>query len=187
MAGESTTATKFLILSDTHDFQFTDTGGTSRPLQLPTPLVDVLLHCGDLTQIGGVSSFKKAVKMFKSIDAELKLVIAGNHDLELDQQYWEAQRDEDGTPEDTEDHNSAITTMTGLLADKAGVIFLNEGTHSFTLKSGASFKSTSPLIPQLSATGPSHTSTTKTALMSPVTSRTERPRSPHTQYQTPLI
>ena len=139
MAGESTTATKFLILSDTHDFQFTDTGGTSRPLQLPTPLVDVLLHCGDLTQIGGVSSFKKAVKMLKSIDAELKLVIAGNHDLELDQQYWEAQRDEDGTPEDPEDHNSAITTMTGLLADEAGVIFLNEGTHSFTLKSGTSF------------------------------------------------
>lgn len=77
--------------------------------------------------------------MLQDIDAELKLVIAGNHDLELDQQYWEAQRDEDGVPEDPEDHDIAITTMTGPLADEAGVLFLNEGTYSFNLKSGARF------------------------------------------------
>ena len=139
MAGRSIRATNFLILSDTHDFNFTDTAGSSRPLQLPTPPVDVLLHCGDLTQIGGVSSFKKALKMLGSIDAELKLVIAGNHDLELDRQYWEAQRDENDAPEDPEDHNLAVKTMTGPLADEAGILFLNEGTHLFTLKSGVRF------------------------------------------------
>ena len=139
MADSSTTPTTFLILSDTHSFNFADTSEGSRPLHLPTPPVDVLLHCGDLTQVGGVSSFKRALELLRSMDAELKLVIAGNHDLELDQQYWEAQRNEDGAPEDPGDHDSAIKTMTGPLADEAGVIFLNEGTYSFTLRSGASF------------------------------------------------
>ena len=132
MAAQSTTATNFLVLSDTHDFHFSGSSGS-------IPTVDVLLHCGDLTQIGGVSSFKKALKMLENIDADLKLVIAGNHDLELDQQYWEAQRDEDGALEDPEDHQSAMKTMTGPLAEKAGVSFLHEGTHQFTLKNGTEF------------------------------------------------
>ena len=129
MAGQSSTVANFLVLSDTHDFDFSGSSG-------PIPSVDVLLHCGDLTNVGGVSSFQKALKMLENIDAELNLVIAGNHDLELDQQYWEAQRDEDGNPED---HQSAIKTMTGPLAEKAEVSFLNEGTHEFTLKNGTRF------------------------------------------------
>ncbi|KAL9132423.1 MAG: hypothetical protein Q9175_006402 [Cornicularia normoerica] len=137
MAGRLTVATKFLVISDTHDFEFGETPGAPHPLQLHMSRVDVLLHCGDLTQVGGVSSFKKALRMIGSIDAELKLVIAGNHDLELDKVYWEAQRDDNGTPEDPEDHELAFNVMTGPLAAKVGVSYLNEGTHSFTLKSGA--------------------------------------------------
>ncbi len=132
-------ATKFLVLSDTHDFEFGDTPGGLQSLHLPTPQVDVLLHCGDMTQVGGVSSFKKALKMFGGIDAELKLVIAGNHDLELDKLYWEVLCNEDGALEDPKDHDLAVRTMIGSLADDAGVSFLNEGTHTFTLKSGAKF------------------------------------------------
>ncbi len=77
--------------------------------------------------------------MLGSIDAELKLVIPGNHDLELDKTFWEAQRDEEGNPEDPEDHDLAVKAMTGPLAAEAGVTLLNEGTHSFTLKNGAKF------------------------------------------------
>lgn len=139
MVGHSTIGTKFLIISDTHNFEFSDNAGTSQPLQLPTPKADVLLHCGDLTQVGGVSSFKKALKMLGRIDAELKLVIPGNHDLELDKLYWEAPHDYSEAPEDPKDHDLAVETMTGPLAGEAGVSFLNEGTHSFTLKSGAKF------------------------------------------------
>ncbi|CAF9924103.1 MAG: hypothetical protein ALECFALPRED_002683 [Alectoria fallacina] len=139
MAGHSIIATRFLVISDTHNLEFGDTADTSQPLQLPTPKVDVLLHCGDLTQVGGVSSFKKALKMLASIDAELKLVIPGNHDLELDKPYWEAQCDHNGTPEDLEDYDLAMKAMTGPLADEAGVNFMSEGTHLFTLKSGAVF------------------------------------------------
>lgn len=139
MVSQSTIATKFLVISDTHNFEFDGSVATSHPLQLPTPKADVLLHCGDLTHCGGVSSFKKSLKMLGSIDAELRLIIPGNHDLELDKQYWEAQTDYEGNPEDPEDHHLAVKAMTGPLATEAGVTYLNEGTHSFTLRSGATF------------------------------------------------
>ncbi|KAJ8064024.1 hypothetical protein OCU04_007865 [Sclerotinia nivalis] len=128
--------TSFLVLSDTHDYQFGD--NASSKLQLPVPKVDVLLHCGDLTQVGGVPAFKKALKMLSSFDAELKLVIAGNHDLELDEGWCKAHLDED---EDyLEDHARAMEVMKGQLAKEAGVIYLEEGIHSFKLKNGATFK-----------------------------------------------
>ncbi|KAL8819778.1 MAG: hypothetical protein Q9191_007656 [Dirinaria sp. TL-2023a] len=139
MALQSTISTKFLVISDTHNFEFDDSAETSHPLQLPVPTADVLLHCGDLTHCGGVSSFKRALKMLGSIDAELKLIIPGNHDLELDKHYWEAQTDYDGNPEDPEDHLLAVEAMTGPLAKDAGVTYLDEGTHSLTLRSGATF------------------------------------------------
>ena len=128
MAANSTVATRFLVLTDTHNFEFTV--DTSQPLKLPTPKADVLLHCGDLTEVGGVSSLTRALKMLGSIDAELKLVIPGNHDLELDKAFWEAQRDEEGKAEDPEDHDPAVKAMTGPLAADAGVTFLTEGTYS---------------------------------------------------------
>ncbi|MCJ1294033.1 hypothetical protein MMC34_005590 [Xylographa carneopallida] len=133
MKQHSTIATKFLVISDTHNFEFGNNDGDTHPLREPTPKVDVLLHCGDLTEVGGISSYEKALRMLGRIDAELKLVIPGNHDLDLDKQFWEAHDD------DQEDHNAAVNTMTGRLADEAGVSYLAEGTHSFTLKSGAKF------------------------------------------------
>ena len=149
MAGTSTITTKFLILSDTHNFEFT--AEPSQLLRLPTPKTDVLLHCGDLTQVGGISSFKRALQMLSSIPAELKLVIPGNHDLELDQTFWASQHDEEGNPQDLEDHELAIKTMTGPLAAEAGVTFLTEGTRSFTLKIGAKFSIyVSPYTPAFS-------------------------------------
>ena len=140
MAPHTTIATKFLVMSDTHNFECGDTLQSQLPWQPPTSKVDVLLHCGDLTQVGGVSSFKKALRMLRGIEAELKLVIAGNHDLELDKAYWEARRDYEGNSEDPEDHDLAVETMTGPLAREAGVTFLSEGTYSFILKNGSSFK-----------------------------------------------
>lgn len=134
MAKGSTIATKFLVVSDTHNFEFDSAAGASLPFQLPTPEIDVLLHCGDLTHFGGVSSFRKALKMLGSIDAELKLVIPGNHDLELDKGYWNAKSY--GEPEE---HDQAVDTMTGPLAKAAGVSLLTEGTHWFTLSTGVRF------------------------------------------------
>ena len=159
--------TKFLVISDTHNFEFND--DEERPLRLPTPKADVLLHCGDLTHCGGASSYVKLLKMLGSIDAELKLVIAGNHDLDLDEVYWkaycgkedsscyrvdqdlslEAQSSQEVDTDDPEDYDLAVKTMTGPLAKEAKVTYLNKGTHSFTLKNGARFSIyVSPYTPE---------------------------------------
>ncbi|KAL8750588.1 MAG: hypothetical protein Q9199_006965, partial [Rusavskia elegans] len=81
--------------------------------------------------------------MLGSIPAELKLVIAGNHDLELDQRYWDeniAKLDAEDDGDDPEYHAKAIEIMTGELARQAGVTYLIEGTHEFKLANGATFK-----------------------------------------------
>lgn len=125
---------KFLILSDTHNFENT---GERCALNQPMPKVDVVLHCGDLTSVGGISMYKRALKMLGDFDAELKLVIAGNHDLSLDGEYWRNNLDEDDDPEE---HKKAVEVMTGPLAKAANVTYLTEGAYSFTLQNGASFK-----------------------------------------------
>ncbi|KAK4955226.1 hypothetical protein LTR10_007421 [Elasticomyces elasticus] len=126
-------------MSDTHNLELNATAASepgSCPLANKLPKVDVLLHCGDLTQVGGTSAFKNALRLLGSFDAELKLVIAGNHDLELDGQYWRDNLDMDDGPEE---HDRAVELITGPLAKAAGVTYLAEGTHHFTLKNGTSF------------------------------------------------
>lgn len=85
--------------------------------------------------------------MLGNIDAELKLVIAGNHDKDLDSHYWKTH------PMLSKDHpnqdKEAKRIMTGPLATAAGVTYLEEGLFNFTLKSGATFTIyTSPYQPE---------------------------------------
>jgi len=85
----NTQAVCFFVLSDTHDYNpstATPTDGF-RATSLPRN-IDVVLHCGDLTENGSLSSYEKAISMLGSIDAELKLVIAGNHDLSLHKDFF---------------------------------------------------------------------------------------------------
>ncbi|KAL8949613.1 MAG: hypothetical protein Q9222_004288 [Ikaeria aurantiellina] len=141
----STIATRFLILSDTHNFDITDDSSNDHPLKHSLPPVDVVLHCGDLTHCGGASSCKKAIKLLASIDAKLKLVIGGNHDLDLDKYFWNTHLDEGDEPED---HDEALEVMKGKLAEEAGVTYLEEGTHTFALANGSKFTIyTSPYTP----------------------------------------
>lgn len=76
--------TRFLIISDTHSASpaqnATQNDIAFRP---PLPRADVLLHCGDLTMLGHLHEYEKTLDMLESIDADLKLVIAGNHDISL--------------------------------------------------------------------------------------------------------
>jgi len=71
----TTVRTRILILSDTHGKQF------SEKLQRSA---DVAIHCGDLTNGSELEEVKAAINLIKSIDAPLKLVIAGNHDFTFD-------------------------------------------------------------------------------------------------------
>ena len=142
MVSPTVNATRFLLISNTHNLMFSD---CDKDFWHPMPKVDVLLHCGDLTHCGGVSSYKKALKLLGAFDAELKIVIAGNHDLDLDEEYWKTHL---GDGDDEEDHDRALATMTGSLAATAGVTYLEEGTHTFTLQNGATFTVyTSPYSP----------------------------------------
>lgn len=138
-----------MVISDTHNFEFGQAEKYDGPFQLPAPKVDVLLHCGDLTSTGGLPHYKRLLEMLGSIDAELKLVIAGNHDMDLDGEYWGRKMCEDGDPREQAQHVQAVKLMTGPLAKEAGVTYLVEGFNTFTLKNGAKFTIyTSPYQPE---------------------------------------
>ncbi|KAB5559911.1 hypothetical protein GE09DRAFT_1172768 [Coniochaeta sp. 2T2.1] len=65
--------TGFLILSDTH-------AGSWNPRDTP---IDVAIHCGGLTEHSKLDEFKHAIRMMTRINADLKLVIAGDDDPAL--------------------------------------------------------------------------------------------------------
>jgi predicted phosphodiesterase len=116
---------RLLILSDTHDSAFPDPGS------LPT--VDVVIHCGDLTMIGGLSNLRKALEALSKCPAELKLVIPGNHDVSLDPTWWAENLDEDDDPAEPERARELFTSFA-----REGVRLLEEGTHKISLQDGRS-------------------------------------------------
>lgn len=141
-----TVTTRFLIISDTHSIDFEAVKNLNGKCHPPFPVADVILHCGDLTGVGSLQELKQFVEMMGEIDAELKLVIAGNHDLTLDPNYWKGHM-ADGFTE--EEHEQALEIMTGPLAKAAGMTYLEEGLHTFALKNGAKFTIyTSPYTPE---------------------------------------
>ncbi|KAG9235206.1 ser/Thr protein phosphatase family protein [Amylocarpus encephaloides] len=139
-ATSSPSTTRFLIISDTHNFQFGDAEPYNAPLTYPSPPCDVLLHCGDLTSIGGAPAYKKCISMLSSITAELKLVIAGNHDLDLDPDFLKNVPWSHGLCQDPKGrHEKAREPWRSEETRGKGIVYLEEGMHSFTLKSGARF------------------------------------------------
>jgi len=115
---------KYLVVSDTHDAELT------------LPNCDVLLHCGDLTEDGSPANLRKALRAIGKANAELKLVIAGNHDISLDESYYPSQG---GAKKDCMEACASVSSNKDSEASKNGITFLMEGTHTFTLKSGVSF------------------------------------------------
>ncbi|KAL1645472.1 hypothetical protein SLS58_003781 [Diplodia intermedia] len=139
---------KFLIISDTHDNDDDYDDESSSSLKPPTTPVDVVLHCGDLTQNGTLASLSKAITKIASIPAELRLFIAGNHDLSLDAPYYLSQAGGggSGSPERV---TAAALSLVASTAARQGVTYLPEGTYTFTLRSGALFTVyASPWTPQ---------------------------------------
>jgi predicted phosphohydrolase len=123
----------FLITSDTHD-TVPEPHTQDHPLS-KLPHTDVFLYCGDLTKHGRADDILKAIAWIRDVPAELKLVIAGNHDAVLDPVFW-AKRG--GLPQESQQLEQEIRH--GLLLEQDDVYFLGEGTYEFTLKSGATFK-----------------------------------------------
>ncbi|TPX16423.1 uncharacterized protein E0L32_003717 [Thyridium curvatum] len=134
--------TRFLVLSDTHGMAFTP---ENHPLQLEnrTQHVDVAIHCGDLTEESKTAEFITTLELLKSLDAKLKLVIAGNHDFTLDVPIFKKKVAEaipalraDEVSKEYGGYGEIRTLFED--ARQSGIMFLDEGTHHFTLDNGAS-------------------------------------------------
>src|SRR5690242_16572388 len=68
--------TRFVCVSDTHN-------------TFPSlPRGDVLIHAGDLTNQGSLSELRKAIDWLEKADFEVKIVVAGNHDVTLDEDFY---------------------------------------------------------------------------------------------------
>lgn len=95
MMASSTTRTRLLIISDTHGHALLDPAhdGTEASHQYgfrrPLPPADIALHCGDLTLRSTPKELETTLNLMREIDAPLKLVIPGNHDMSLDLKFWE--------------------------------------------------------------------------------------------------
>ncbi|CVL01702.1 uncharacterized protein FMAN_07900 [Fusarium mangiferae] len=132
--------TRILILSDTHGLRFVE---DKKPL---TP-VDLVIHCGDLTEDSKLEDFREAIQLLREIDAPTKIVIAGNHDFSLDDGVFrnkiaEASRaaQQDLKKSIKHEYGDYGEARRLLMEAGHGIIFLNEGTHEIRLQNGASMK-----------------------------------------------
>ncbi|KAJ5654508.1 hypothetical protein N7490_001511 [Penicillium lividum] len=160
--------TRICMISDTHTNVPLPADDKKHAYRDPLPKADVLLHAGDLTKVGYKVEHEAMVSMLKAADAELKLVIAGNHDLTLDEEYFpdfgytrhrKPIRLGAAQPILEDDEQSLTQTIrsgavppladlkayvrrikdlwTNQSARDAGIRYLEEGVHSFTLSNGA--------------------------------------------------
>lgn len=132
---DSKIKTRLLIISDTHGIDF-------NPADRPLQRADVAIHCGDLTDGSKLEEFRTAIQLLQVINVPLKLAIAGNHDFTMDIPVFEKKVAEATPPLDPElvaKEYGARGEARQLFeeAKDAGIMLLDEGTHHFTLESGA--------------------------------------------------
>jgi predicted MPP superfamily phosphohydrolase len=133
--------TRILIISDTHSTPLAP-AFSSQPFRQPLPSADVLIHCGDLTMEGLASEYNKTLDMLASIDAPVKLIIAGNHDRTLDK-TWAKNHEKFFWGKKWEDvFEEAREMWFGAegRAVKEGVRMLEEGVHEVELGNGGVLK-----------------------------------------------
>ncbi|KAJ6175599.1 hypothetical protein N7485_002513 [Penicillium canescens] len=166
----STIKTRICLISDTHTLPPNPPQQTNNAYRHPLPSANILLHAGDLTKVGYRQENETMLQMLKEADAELKLVIAGNHDITLDEDYFTSYgykrhkrpeelgnsttflTDDDtlqtplrasSNPPDKKELQAYARSIkdlwTGEAARSAGILYLEEGIHSFTLSTGAAF------------------------------------------------
>ncbi|KAJ5246506.1 hypothetical protein N7468_001489 [Penicillium chermesinum] len=73
--------TRFVCVSDTHGYTPSGAG-------FKLPAGDVLIHAGDLTNKGGLSELRRTMDWISETDFEVKIVVAGNHDITLDPAFY---------------------------------------------------------------------------------------------------
>jgi Icc-related predicted phosphoesterase len=134
--------TRILVFSDTHGAQY-GTGGW----QKPRFRADVAIHCGDLTEESKINEFKSTLELLRNTDADLKLVIAGNHDFTLDTAAFDRKVAELQRLHPLENLQALVQREYGkpgearqiLEAARAehNIVLIDEGVHRFHLNNGA--------------------------------------------------
>jgi len=103
---------RIVCISDTHN------AAPGEGYSLPKG--DILIHAGDLTNNGQPSELKKALTWLREARYDVKIVVAGNHDLSLDEQYAN-QRDE-------------ATELRRALREDGGIVYLEHESVTVNLK-----------------------------------------------------
>lgn len=138
-------------------FMLSDTHGMTLDGRIPVgPIADVCVHAGDLTEESKLEEFRLAITLLRSIDAPLKLVIAGNHDFTLDTPSFAKKIQEIKPPLDPAlvkkfygDYEEAKHLLLNA-REEHGIYLLNEGTHDFVLQNGGKLRVyASPYTPSL--------------------------------------
>ncbi|RMD41270.1 hypothetical protein DV735_g3873, partial [Chaetothyriales sp. CBS 134920] len=111
------------------------------PFTWPLPKADVLLHAGDLTSNGKDLQHERALALLTRINAPLKIVIPGNHDITLDRDYYTAnpRLHASYSKYSAAKLDEIEALYTGERAKAAGIEYMVEGTRSFNLPNGARF------------------------------------------------
>ncbi|KAI4215705.1 MAG: hypothetical protein LQ351_001692 [Letrouitia transgressa] len=138
-AESKTVKTRFCLISDTHTQDLFPAEDTKHAFREPLPSADVLLHAGDITKVGYVAEYERMFELLKKADAEVKIVIAGNHDITLDPEYYHTIGKNWMHRRIAEDTDLVKEIWTGSEARAAGITYLEEGVKSFELSNGAKF------------------------------------------------
>jgi len=137
----SQTEISFFIISDTHSFVNSFEELNTKALSYPR--VDVPIHCGNLTNVGAPEEYQHALHMLSTIPAELKLVIAGDHDLSLDEEFCSTANKRNLT---LEDHRKAKAFWHGY-AKSQGVTYREEGLRTFHTEVWCKFRNLCITLP----------------------------------------
>ncbi|KAF8876847.1 Metallo-dependent phosphatase [Infundibulicybe gibba] len=116
--------TRFVCLSDSH----------SRTFEVPDG--DVLLHGGDLTNTGTLAEFRKTIEWLCSLPHKRKIIIAGNHDLTLDSEWYDCNYVRWHSREGKQDFQSIMDLLKGPDAVDAGLVYLQDEEYKFQAKPG---------------------------------------------------
>ncbi|KAI5892653.1 Metallo-dependent phosphatase [Schizophyllum commune H4-8] len=116
--------TRFVCISDTHNRSF------------PVPDGDVLLHSGDLTDLGRLSDFKLTMNWLYSLTHKTKIIIAGNHDLALHKDWYETHYTRFHGKSNKQDYDAIHDLLTGSKARKTGIVYLEDESYTFRTKEG---------------------------------------------------
>ncbi len=127
------------MISDTHTRPPLPENYQSYAYRAPLPKADILLLAGDITMIGRLDEYEKMVDMLTKAEAELKIVIAGNHDITLDERFYHSGGQARMHGHKAEDLNAVKELWTGAKAKQAKIVYLDEGIRSFSLSNGAKF------------------------------------------------